>query len=298
MILNHSGKPRRDRFGIGWRPAIAADIIANIAKIDLLELIAEDWIAAGAAQRRAMAMILGEVPLTVHGVALGPASAAPVPPSRVKEYKKLIKTLQPDSWSEHMAFVRSGNIEIGHLAAPPRTESTISGAASNLAVLSDATGMTPRLENIATLLEPPGCGWTEVEWIRETLRATGAPMLLDLHNLHANAVNFGFDAVEALRALSLQQIRGVHLAGGRMIRDRRTGRTRLLDDHLHSVPDPVFHLLEVLASIHPAPLDIIIERDGCFPEAHVWLAELERAREAVRQGRAQVARVIQHPLHI
>ncbi len=45
--------------------------------------------------------------------------------------------------------------------------------------------------------------------------APGTPMLLDLHNLHANAHNFGFDAVEYLDSLPLQAIRQVHIAGGR-----------------------------------------------------------------------------------
>ena len=64
----------------------------------------------------------------------------------------------------------------------------------------------------------------------------------------------------------------VHLAGG------RRWRGRVLDDHLHPVPDAVFALLEELAARAPGPLDVIIERDGSFPPFAELLAELDRAR--------------------
>ena len=37
----------------------------------------------------------------------------------------LIEVTGAESWSEHLAFVRGGDIEIGHLAAPPRSEASI-----------------------------------------------------------------------------------------------------------------------------------------------------------------------------
>jgi uncharacterized protein (UPF0276 family) len=77
----------------------------------------------------------------------------------------------------------------------------------------------------------------------------------------------------------------VHLAGGRRI--KAGDGTRLLDDHLHAVPDPVFDLLTLLGALAPQPLDVIIERDGRFPEFAALLAEVERARTALARGRAQ-----------
>jgi uncharacterized protein (UPF0276 family) len=47
--------------------------------------------------------------------------------------------------------------------------------------------------------------------------AASAPLLLDLHNLYANAVNFGGDpasaAIEALSRLSVDHVGTVHIAG-------------------------------------------------------------------------------------
>ena len=75
----------------------------------------------------------------------------------------------------------------------------------------------------------------------------------------------------------------MHLAGGRWIGpgDRR----RLLDDHVHAVPDQVFALLETLAARVRQPLTVILERDGAYPPMETLLAELGHARRALAAGR-------------
>jgi uncharacterized protein (UPF0276 family) len=267
-----------DRVGIGWRRELAAGILANLDRIEAVEVIAEDWFDAGATDLRALRTLGTQVPVSLHGVSLGLASAVPVERHRLDAIARLVEAVRPDSWSEHLAFVRGGGIEIGHLAAPPRTRATISGAAANARRGAEIVGMTPALENVATLIDPPGSELDEPAWLAACAEASGAPLLLDLHNLHANAVNFGFDALAAIQRLPLGCVRDVHLAGGRWI-------GRLLDDHLHPVPEPVYRLLEELAARAPGPLTVILERDGDFPPMPELLAELDRARAALAAGR-------------
>src|SRR5947207_1092634 len=83
------------------------------------------------------------------------------------------------------------------------------------------------VENVATLIEPPASPLGEPEWTGGIVAASGAPMLLDLHNLYANAVNFGEDAPAYLRRFPLDRVAAVHLAGGRWI-DGPNGARRLL----------------------------------------------------------------------
>ncbi len=40
---------------------------------------------------------------------------------------RVIGAAEPEVWSEHLAFVRGGGREIGHLAAPPRRPATLEG---------------------------------------------------------------------------------------------------------------------------------------------------------------------------
>ena len=67
-----------DRFGLTWQPALAAGILANLDRIDVVEVIAEEQFGASSRATRALETLAHQVPLLVHGVALGPASTAPV----------------------------------------------------------------------------------------------------------------------------------------------------------------------------------------------------------------------------
>ncbi len=275
-----------DRFGLGWRPELGAGILSSLDRIDLVEVIADDWLRAGRRERRALRTLAAQTPVTLHGVELGLASTGPVEQRRLDAIARLVEHARPQSWSEHLAFVRAGGIEIGHLAAPPRSPATVDGLAENVARARRTVGVAPALENIATLVEPPGVGWDEAEWIARALAAADTALLLDLHNLHANAVNFGWDATDALRRLPLERVTAVHLAGGRWISAGAAGDDRrLLDDHRHDVPDPVFDLLTELGALACAPLTVVIERDGRFPPIGALLAELDRARAALAAGR-------------
>jgi len=277
-----------DRVGLGWRPELAASILLHEEQIDVLEVIADDYFDARPRAREALATLARQRPLYLHGVGLGLASAHPVDRGRLDCLARLIGVIEPAGWSEHLAFVRAGAVEIGHLAAPPRTPATIEGAWRNLERARAIVGARPIVENIATLIDPPGSTLDEPTWITAILVASGAPLLLDLHNLHANAHNFGYDAEAALRQLPLDRIGAIHLAGGKAIEDGR-GQTRLLDDHLHAVPLPVYELLEDVAALAPQPLIVILERDGQYPPFSQLLDELARARAALARGRARRA---------
>ncbi|MFT3836336.1 MAG: DUF692 domain-containing protein [Myxococcaceae bacterium] len=269
-----------DRFGIGWRPELAAGILANLEHLDVLEVMADDLFDAPKNELRAFRRL----PVVLHGVSLGLASTVKVDEKRLAKIARVLEGTQAECWSEHLAFVRGGGHEIGHLAAPPRNADTIEGTLRNLDRAREVTGQTPLVENIATLIEPPFSALDEREWLGRTLEQSSAGLLLDLHNLHANATNFGWSAESLFDRLPLERVRQVHLAGGRWIQSK-SGERRLLDDHLHPVPDAVYRLLEQLAARVRGPLTVVLERDGRYPPFEVILAELKRAREAVEAGR-------------
>lgn len=270
-----------DRVGLGWRPELAAGIFANLDRIDVVEVMADDFIAAPAAALRALRTLAAQVAVSVHGTKLGLASASPVEARWLEHMARVVEAARPDYWSEHLAFVRSGGIEIGHLAAPPRTAETIDGLARNVAAAQRVIGAPPLLENIATLIDPPASSMAEAPWVAGCLASSGGGLLLDLHNMHCNAVNFAYDPHAFLARMPLGKLRAVHIAGGRSLPSGR-----LLDDHLNPVPDPVFDLLTTVASLVPQPLDVVLERDGAFPRIEDLLGELDQARRALAAGRA------------
>lgn len=270
-----------DRFGLGWRPELAVGLHRHLDRIDVLEFLAEDWFGASAAELDSLRAWCRLVPVHLHGTSLGLASAGPVDETRLERWAWLVDAVRPACWSEHLAFVRGGGVELGHLAAPPRTAATIAGTARNLARARAVVGSAPLVENVASLLDAPASEYDEPAWLTAVAEAADAPLLLDLHNLHANAVNGGWSALDALDRLPLGRIAAVHLAGG------RPWRGRILDDHLHAVPDEVYALLRALAARVPGSIDVIVERDGSFPQVEQLLNEVDRARAEVAAGRGE-----------
>jgi uncharacterized protein (UPF0276 family) len=275
----------KDLFGLGWRRELALDIFTNLDRIDVVEVIADDYFAASSRERRSLRTLAAQTPVVLHGVSLGMASSVPVERKRLEQMARLCDEVQPVFWSEHLAFVRGGGIEIGHLAAPPRTAATIEGAAANLWSAQQTVGVAPLVENIATLIDPPGSDCDEFCWIDSILTASNTRLLLDLHNLYANATNFGYDPFRFIAALPHERIGAVHLAGGKWV--SALGEKRVLDDHLHDVPAPVYDLLVTVGAHVPQPLTVILERDGAYPPMESLLAQLNQARIALATGRSR-----------
>jgi uncharacterized protein (UPF0276 family) len=273
-----------DRVGLGWRGELATGILSNLAQIDVLEVIADDYYGASRAGVAALCSLARQVPVSLHGVGMGLASSIPAEPRRLHAMARLMQTVQAESWSEHLSFVRAGGIEIGHLAAPPRTPASAAGAVANIALATRIVGSAPLMENIATLVQPPASTMDEAPWLAHIIDGAQVPLLLDLHNLYANAVNIGDDPQQLLLRLPLDKVGAVHLSGGHWI-DAPGGGQRLLDDHLHDVPPAVFDLLTQLARHAPQPLTVIVERDGNYPSFGHVLGQLELARAALRAGR-------------
>ena len=220
-----------------------------------------------------------QVPLTLHGVGLGPASTAGIDAKRLNQFARLIDQVKPESWSEHLAWVRGGGRELGHLAAPSRNQSTIHATLSNLDRATRLVGRAPDVENIASLIDPPASPLSEAQWLSAVMRGGPSRLLLDLHNVHTNAFNFHFDPYAFLDALPLEKIAAIHIAGG------RPQGERILDGHLHDVPDPVFDLLEYVAARVEQPLTVVLERDGSYPSMEDLLDQLDQARAAMARGR-------------
>jgi uncharacterized protein (UPF0276 family) len=280
---------QRDRVGLGWRPELAAGILDALDQIDVLEVIADDYVDAGRQRRQSLKVLARQVPLHLHSIGLGLAGAEEVCGKRLDRLARLVNEVEPEIWSEHLAFVRAGGIEIGHLAAPPRNEASVANAAGNLRNAREVVGSMPLMENIATLLDPPCSSLSEQAWIADIMSASGCGLVLDLHNLHANATNFGFEPLQFLSEIPLERVGCVHVAGGQWITVPGGDKRYILDDHLHDVGEPVYDLLSELAARVTQPLTVVLERDGAYPPMPALLQELAQAREALAAGRLRRA---------
>lgn len=282
---------QKDRVGLGWRPELAAGILSGLDRIDVLEVIGDDYVDASKDKRAALKLLAREVPLYIHGIGLGLAGAEAVPAKRLDGMARLINEVEPEAWSEHFAFVRAGGVEIGHLAAPPRNEASVANVEKNLKKAKQVVGTAPLMENIATLIEPPCSALPESIWLTQASSAGECSLLLDLHNVYSNAINFSFDPVQFLAELPLSRVGCIHIAGGKWIDSPDNSKQYWLDDHLHEVPNPVYELIAETAARTTQPLTVILERDGAYPTMPALLEELDAARNAIKAGRSRSHRL-------
>lgn len=174
-------------------------------------------------------------------------------------------------------MTRVGELEIGHLAPVPRTQEMVGIVCENIGRARAATGFPFILENIASPLELPGAEMGEAEFLSRIVEESDSGLLLDLMNLHANAVNHGYDPYEFLSSLPLDRVVQVHVIGGHV-----DGRGVLVDSHSRATPNDVWELLGWVA-LRTGIKGVLIEWDEDFPDFGVFLEEIARAKEILRR---------------
>jgi uncharacterized protein (UPF0276 family) len=253
--------------GIGWRPEIAG-FVAGLPGLRFAEVVAESVPAHGPLPD-ALAELRGrDVAVVPHGVRLSLGGAEPVDPHRVTDFAAVAEGLGAPLASEHIAFVRAGGVEAGHLLPLPRSREAVAAMVGNVRRVQTELPVPLALEPIAALFDWPDDELTEAQFITEILDATGALLLLDVANVYANARNRGTDPLALLDALPLDRVAYVHVAGGA----EHDGLYH--DTHTDAVPPEVLDLVAELCGRHRPPA-LMLERDGRYPPAEQLRAELD-----------------------
>ncbi|MEX1363034.1 MAG: DUF692 family multinuclear iron-containing protein, partial [Nannocystaceae bacterium] len=113
------------------------------------------------------------------------------------------------------------------------------------------------VENIAALVAWPGDRFDEAELLRQVCARTGVSVLFDAANWWANALNFGWSALDRLDELPLDRIAYAHVAGGIM----REGY--YVDTHAHAMGEGPRRVTRALLLRRP-DLPVLLERDDHF----------------------------------
>ena len=274
--------------GIGWRPEIAL-FVERRSDLGFVEVIAEN---IGGSHRSFASSMSRQVPRALmalrergvrvvpHGVSLSLGSAEPVDRARLKLLAKLARDVDAPLVSEHIAFVRAGGVEAGHLLPVPRTREQLRVLVDNIRAAQAMLPVPLAVENVAALFAWPDAEMDEATFLAEILDRTGVLLLLDLANVHANALNLGGDATSLFDQLPLDRVAYMHVAGG----EERDGL--YYDTHAHPTPPEVIDLVEQVAARGvPPTAGFMLERDEHFPTDAELTEELDAIAGAVRRGR-------------
>lgn len=270
------------RAGVGLRGVHHAEWDARPA-CGWLEAHAENYFADGGPLPALLESLHRDYPLSLHGVGLGLGSCEPLGQDHLARIAALVRRHQPEVVSEHLCWGSADGVHFNDLLPLPFTEESLTLLCARVDRLQSALGRSVLIEHLASYLTFAESTLAETQFLTELTQRTGCGLLLDLNNLHVNAINHGFDPRTFLEDLPAEAIGEIHLAG--YTPALIDGETVLIDTHGSAVDEAVWALYrDALRLIGPRPT--LIEWDTDIPSLEVLLTEATRADdERVRTAR-------------
>jgi uncharacterized protein (UPF0276 family) len=270
--------------GVGFKAEHFDEALAAPAAGLWFEVHAENYMVEGGPRLAMLEAVRSERPLSLHGVGLSLAGAAPPDPDHLARLKRLVDRYEPELVSEHLAWSRLDGRCFPDLLPVPRTNEVLARLAENIDRVQDALGRSILIENPTHYLSLSDHQWSETSFLSEMARRTGCRLLIDVNNVAVGAHNLGYDPGAWLEAIPATLVGEIHLAG----HSADAEGTLLIDSHDQPVSDRVWALYEALVErIGARPT--LIERDGNVPPFAELLAERRRAQRVLDGTLARAA---------
>lgn len=251
-----------------------------------LEVHSENYFAEGGRAVTELDQVRRDYPLSLHGVGLSLGSTDPLNREHLAKLKAAVERFSPMLVSEHLCWVSAGNSYFHDLLPLPYTDEALEHVVARIAEVQDHLGRQILIENVSSYLEFEHSAIPEWEFLRETAARSGCGILLDVNNIHVNAVNHGFDARHYIDSIPAREVQEIHLAGH--AEKRVEGVELLIDTHDRPVKDAVWELYaHALQALGPKPT--LIEWDSELPELPVLLAEAIKADRLLARSHAAAA---------
>lgn len=258
--------------GVGYRRGLAGWIAARPPGVDCLEITAEHFFPGGEAR---LAVLKDHYALFVHGLGLSLGTPGALDAERLAKFARIAELADARWVSEHIAFTRTAEADLGHLNPIPPTRENVCLIAGHAREIADRCGRPIILENITSHLRLDG-ELDEPDFLNAICAEADCGLLLDVTNLFINSRNHCFDPLAWLDALDTRRVTQLHLVG------YAYDGKRFADDHAHAVQPELLDLArEVIAR---APVQaVILERDEAIPDAAEMNAEIARLRTLLEQ---------------
>lgn len=289
--------PQRLGVGLLYNPALA-DYVRDLSDtFDYVEIIPEMfWTDAGrGAERRFVELpasvaqlerIVESRPVVAHNIGLSLGSADYFDDAYADHIAEWQERYGFAWHSDHLSFVRMTGAD-GHdhnagLAVPvPYDVEVAEMIADRIRSVQARVHIPFLIENNVYFIDVPDQDMTEPQFLNDLARRSGCGILLDIHNLYANARNHRFDARQWLDELDLARVVEIHIAGGGELGGMYT------DAHSGPCPEPVWDLLGEVVPRTPRLRGITFEfHESYYPAmgADGVARELERAADVLRRG--------------
>jgi uncharacterized protein len=258
--------------GLGLRGKHFNYILENWPAVDWFEVISENFMDSGGRPRWVLRQIAERYPVVMHGVSLSIGSADPLDMTYLGRLKALAGEIKPRLISDHLCWTGINGLNTHDLLPMPLTEESLRHVIGRIDQVQDFLGRQLVIENPSTYLSFKHSTIPEPDFLRMLAEATGCGLLLDVNNVYVTAFNNDLDAEEYIRALPMESVAQMHVAG------HQNCGTHIVDTHDGPVIPGVWQLF-ALAWELTGGAPVLLEWDARIPSFEECHAEVLKARE-------------------
>jgi hypothetical protein len=263
-------------FGLGLRTQHYHEILAAPCTVDWFEILSENYMVAGGKPLAMLDQIRRDYPMVMHGVSMSIGTPDGPEIDYLKDLKALAARVQPLWISDHLCWTGIHGRNMHDLLPLPYTEETVKLVAKNIRRVQDYLERPILLENVSSYVSFAGETLSEWDFVAAVAAESDSLILLDVNNIFVSSVNHGFDPQDYLRAMPVERVQQIHLAG------HHDHGSHIIDTHDHPIADPVWALY-VDALKRFGNVASMIERDDNIPPLADLISELDIARRLARQ---------------
>lgn len=272
-----------DRHGLNLKRDHFEHLLEHGAgQVGWFEVISENFFGRGGRPWTVLEALRAEVPISIHGTAMGLADPGGVRNDYLDRLERLVERVEPQRVSDHLCFVGADGETTHELLPVPHTEESVNHAVLQIQRVQDRLRRRILVENISTYFRFEGSEMSEPEFVAEVVERADCGLLLDLNNIVVNAHNHGIDPFAYVARVPAERVEEYHLAGS------TPGEGLLIDTHVGPIPDDVWALYRhALECIGPRPA--LVEWDSDVPEYATAAAECGKARRIERDSLREAA---------
>jgi uncharacterized protein len=209
----------------------------------------------------------------VHSVGTPVGGTMRPDPAQLVLLRDTIRDFQAPWASDHLSFNQTPEFATGFFLPPRQTIAGIETVTTSIRDLQDALPVPIAVETGVNYLRPREDELPDGEFVARVVETADCGLLLDLHNVFANALNARQPVSEYLEQLPLERVWEVHLAGGMELDGF------WLDAHSGAIPDPLCTVCEDVIPRLPNLGAIVFEIYPSFvPEVGLGLVEEQLER--------------------
>jgi len=277
--------PHRLGVGVLYNPMLAAFVRQNIDAIDFLSVVPEEFwadprrstVERAAAVEAALRVLDGPAadrPLIAHGMGLALGGEAPLDRNRLERIADWQARYDFRWTSEHLVAGEAAGT--GHLATRLTPIACDRRALARVAErVREVQALLPvpfLLENNFYATGVPQQEMTEPTFLNRLCAATGCGIVLDIDNVHRNAIDCGIDALSYVDRVDLSRVVEIHVSA----RPRTPPTGEFVAASL--CPPPLFDVLEAAMWRSPRLRAVTVEFSDTVVDERAMRSTLDAAR--------------------